>query len=187
MKVKYHQLSNKNWLKEQLQIKSLRRIAKEIGCHNSTILYAVKKYGLKIPKRNSYFGWVNRETKIEASKKAYKKKYPKGRFGKLAANWKGGRRIANKAGYVYIYNPNHPSATKEGYVMEHRLVMEKKIGRFLKKNEIVHHINGDTKDNRIENLELMGSKKEHSRKHFDAIKEVARLKEILKEHGISYD
>ena len=69
--------------------------------------------------------------------------------------WKGGRFI-DKQGYVQIRVPTHPYAV-HGYVFEHRLVMEKMIGRYLKREETVHHINGDRQDNRPENLELRTS------------------------------
>jgi len=77
--------------------------------------------------------------------------------------WKGGRFI-DKDGYVLIMVREHPFANNIGYVREHRLAMEKKIGRYLKPTEIVHHINGDKKDNRIKNLELM-NKVDHDRYH----------------------
>ena len=48
---------------------------------------------------------------------------------------------------------------------EHRLIMEGLLGRKLQRNEVVHHINGNTKDNRVENLQVM-TLSEHSRLHF---------------------
>jgi len=65
-------------------------------------------------------------------------------------------KIVNKK-YYYIYIPSHPHAigTRKLYVAEHRLLMEKKIGRYLTDKEIVHHVNENTLDNRIENLQLM--------------------------------
>lgn len=72
--------------------------------------------------------------------------------GKLHNQWKGGKWIDK--GYIYIYMPDHPNATTIGYVFEHRLVMEKFLGRYLNKWEIIHHKNQDVSDNRIENLQL---------------------------------
>lgn len=60
------------------------------------------------------------------------------------------------SGYYYLYMPEHPNAINKGrYIAEHRYNLEQKIGRFLKKNEVAHHINGDKKDNRQENLEVL--------------------------------
>ena len=67
-------------------------------------------------------------------------------------------------GYILAYVPKHPKAHKDGYVMLHTVIMERAIGRYLKPNEVVHHINHDRKDNRIENLLLM-DKKEHCSMH----------------------
>ena len=78
-------------------------------------------------------------------------------------NWKGGR-TRNAAGYVLVLCPGHPGATKNGYVYEHRLVMESALGRLLRSDELVHHVNERKDDNRLENLVLL-QPGEHQRVH----------------------
>lgn len=75
-----------------------------------------------------------------------------------------GHKKKRKDGYNYIYFPDHPKCTKDGYIMEHDLIMECYIGRWLKEKEVVHHINHKRDDNRIENLQLMTTS-EHARLH----------------------
>ncbi len=80
-------------------------------------------------------------------------KKSKERRGPKSNNWKGGRTISS-TGYVLVRQPNHPNADGAGYVLEHRLAMETKLGRHLISGEIIHHKNGIRNDNRIGNLEL---------------------------------
>ena len=94
-----------------------------------------------------------------------------GMFGKRreqSMQWKGGRKI-RKDGYVLILAPpDHPyaisnrrrsSATK--YLLEHRYVMEQVLGRYLLREEVVHHKDGNPSNNALDNLELCDNQSTH--------------------------
>lgn len=72
-------------------------------------------------------------------------------------------RRTDRNGYVFLYLPGHPHARK-GWVAEHRVVVERILGRFLEPDEVVHHRNGAKGDNRPENLERL-TPIEHGRLH----------------------
>ena len=89
------------------------------------------------------------------------------------------RRFIHKSGYVYVWSKNHPSTTPRNcYLLEHRVVMEKAIGRYLQRYETVHHKNGIRHDNRIENLELW-SKQHPSGQRVSEL--MSRIAEMQKE------
>jgi transposase-like protein len=125
---------DKKWLEDQYayQGKSVSKIANECGVAINTISRWLSYFSLR--KKRNYQG---------------------NQKGQNNSFWKGGKYTDRLNGYVLVYNPDHPFAKKKGYVQEHRLVMEKSLGRYLRKNEIVHHRNKRKTDNRIENLELI--------------------------------
>ncbi len=73
---------------------------------------------------------------------------------KMAASRRKSSRVVWSGG-VKVYTPKHPRADKTGRIYEHRFLMERHLGRYLLANEVVHHINGNHFDNRIENLVVM--------------------------------
>lgn len=85
--------------------------------------------------------------------------------------WGHMKRMSN--GYIKVYAPKHPHASRDGYVLQHRLVVERNIGRFLTENEVVHHENGDKTDNRFENLRVMTTS-EHCAFHMKKLNEKRR-------------
>jgi len=98
--------------------------------------------------------WIGRKHTAKARLKISQKR--KGKYkGSENPHWKGGSIIVG--GYRYIHFPSHPNATKDGYVCEHRLVMEKTLNRYLKKKEVVHHINRNKLDNHSLNLVMFNS------------------------------
>lgn len=121
--------------------KGLNRIAKDLGVTRTVISRRFEKFGIK------KLDPVSAKTVFGSAENS--------------GNWKGGRIVQN--GYYMVRCPNHPKAML-GYVYEHRLVMEQHIGRYLEKDEIVHHKNRDKQDNRLENLEIL-TPSEHNKVH----------------------
>src|SRR3990167_3278371 len=111
-------------------------VARRLGVHTATIERRCRALRLKTQRRGP-------------------------RSGELHTNWKGGRVLVG--GYAYLYRPDHPGATKRGYVLEHRVAMEAQLGRLLGRSEVVHHAHGDRLDNAPENLAVFATNAEHLR------------------------
>jgi len=84
------------------------------------------------------------------------KKLPETISKNMSHPTKNGRKqiLIHADGNIYIYMPGHPFCNYYGYVLKHKLVMEEDLKRYLDKNEIVIHKNGDKGNNDLENLEL---------------------------------
>lgn len=130
---------------------STKEIGKLFDIDPSNIYRALRSAGVKL------------RTKSEALKNAIEKGVAKRLSGADHPKWKGGI-SHHSTGYVLIKKPEHPKSNVSGYVFEHVLMAEEKIGRSLLPNEIVHHLNGNIVDNRPENLEVM-TNIEHGKIH----------------------
>ena len=130
-------------------------IAKLLNMSDSAVSWHLRKLGItRTPSEAMTLAYST------GRKRVLLDKFPR---GENQWNWHGGR-SKTYHGYISILTHNHPYSTYNR-VLEHRLVMEKYLGRYLLPNEIVHHINGVKDDNRIENLSLTQSKKTHSLLH----------------------
>ena len=107
---------------------TLRQIGERLGHRLQVIAKVLKKAGVQMRSR----GWCTQSGE-------------KNRF------WRGGRSV-DKAGYILIYQPDHPHADSHGRVREHRLVAERILGRYLAPTEVVHHKDDDPSNNAPENL-----------------------------------
>ena len=102
-----------------------------------------------------------------------------------ATSWKGV--FTNVKGRVLLYIPSHPDSRKEGYILRSRLVMEKEVGRRLKPDEIVHHLNGVKGDDHPKNLALV-SKHSHSTHTLEKLfqKRIRELEAELAQHFLPF-
>lgn len=126
-------------------------IAKQFNCSDMTI-YAILQRN-NIPRRNR-------------SEAAYK-----------------GSKFPDKSGYVRVTpmgKDKELNDTNYRFMLEHRLIMARHLGRKLLHHETVHHINGDRSDNRLENLELWNTSQPRGQRVKD---KVEWAKQILKQYG----
>ena len=162
-------LENEYIIKE----KTMKEIANENNVSPATVYNYLKRYNISTRKRIT--NRTKERIKLSQQGNSYRKGYKcsistrlKMSFSKTGKFIKpskfGGHRKRRNDGYIAVYVPTHPFAGKEGYVMEHILVVENSIKRYLKPDEVVHHVNRIRDDNRIENLQLMNFK-EHASLH----------------------
>ena len=130
---------------------SLSEIAKAFGVSRQCVYKWLKGAGLNL-------------RDVSTASRNYYAKNPLARSGSLHPCWKGGR-IKSAGGYVYLWKPSHPRATSTGYVLEHRVIAERALGKFLPVDAIVHHVNGNGHDNRPRNLVICENIAYHSLLH----------------------
>ena len=145
----------KEWLEQKYVTEKLsgHDIAKLKNCNNSVIYYWLKKFLIPIKKSI--------------------KEYPnKLLCGDKNPNYKPEGSIRYSYGYKVI-------KVNKIFVREHRYIMEQYLGRKLRKNEVVHHINGIRDDNRIENLIVMGKRKHdiYGKNYIEILQEKIRFLE----------
>jgi hypothetical protein len=131
---------------------STYEIGEELGIDHSNVLRFLVSRGVTL------------RTRCAARKQAFQRGRARKKFGARNPAWRGGIK-KHSEGYVLHRKPDHPRADCSGYVPEHVLVMERKLGRNLRCSEVVHHVDEDVTNNSPENLILCSCRAEHSRIH----------------------
>jgi len=196
LKNSYADILTKEYLLEEYVNKKrfAKDISKDLGCSNVTVANYLKKYGIKIETRyaerdNKGLNPARHILTEEYLKKEYVEKARSmtniarelncsvalvseylTRFGinkinnvtpSVYADY-----ISEDKGYILIRLPNHRLSNYRGYVRLHVLLAEYYYDRKVEEDEVVHHINGDIKDNSPHNLEIL-KKRQHDRYHIN--------------------
>jgi hypothetical protein len=148
-KSRYPQLGDAAWLRERYveQHTPMLAMAQEIGCTIMAVQKALSRNGID---RRKPGGRTDSKRRSDAS---------------LPLSPDGRKRKRYHSGYTRIQVPDHPKADMQGYVAEHRWVVEQREGRYLRPGEVVHHIDGDHTNNDSDNLIIFPSQKAHAAYH----------------------
>ena len=141
--------------------KSSIETASILGCGKSSILRMMKRLGIE--RRTVSQALTGKILPPEVCKKVSDRAKER-QQGANHSCWKGGRLVVTR-GYILIWKKGHPAASRKGYVMEHRLIMEEIVGRYLTDEEEVHHKNFIHGDNAPDNLQLFPNHAEHMKAH----------------------
>ena len=193
------------YLELQIILESVLNAKRHIGIRNETVhslgeIKKAKEIGYKGTHQCMWVAceicgkerWVELKKGVPKSKLClicattnleYRAKMSKMQIGEKGHNWRGGR--IKQQGYIKVLiqpgNFFYPMANDRGYILEHRLVVAKSLGRCLQNFEIIHHLNGIREDNRIDNLAIVTAKC-HPSKTF-IMKLQTRIREL--EHHLS--
>lgn len=165
--VRYNKSASVAYLKcDNCNTEFTRQIGKEIDrrrCNNNYSHYCSQCPSLSLA------GKKGRETKRQISRERV------------------GERMTTSHGYIRVWVGDTYTLSNHTYcgsIFEHTFVMEQHLGRALKRDEVVHHIDGNKQNNSIENLDVM-TVDQHNKCHGQAANVL--LFELLKENIIMYD
>lgn len=170
---------HEGWLRRKYEeeMLSLQDIADMTTCTRKNIEYWMRRYGIE--RRNNQTRYTERylakisdtgKGRVPFSKGLTKYDHPSIMQISLktsrekSPHWKGGAYI-DVNGYRRVRDDNHPNKDKDGYVLEHRLVLEFILGRLLLPTEVVHHRDRNRRNNLSSNLYLFPSNRAHMAFH----------------------